>query len=377
MLNILFRGYKMKVRLTLILVLVSVFSFAQDNHQEFRYDCSLCHSCENPTKLNPCLKACPRMEIITVHHNAEEGPDHIILDRFKDIKDNFPPILFSHKAHAEMSNMAGGCEMCHHYNPPGRIVPCSECHEASRIRTDLRIPDLKAAFHRQCIDCHQLWASNVECSDCHYDSDVAQKELDSYAGGIVNAHSEIETPARVVYETEEIDGYVTFYHSDHINIFGNECVDCHQQESCGNCHTEESVLKNLKLSIEEKHLGCSDCHDVDDNCESCHKEEIASGFNHAVSTGFNINKYHKKVDCQSCHKVTKSFKGLSGECYSCHKDWTSENFNHAITGLYLDENHIENDCEDCHVDNNYQKPTCDNCHDEDIIYPDYLPGNKK
>ena len=45
-----------------------------------------------------------------------------------------------------------------------------------------------------------------------------------------------------------------------------------------------------------------------------------------------------------------------------------------VTGLVLDENHIENDCEDCHVNKNYSvKPTCEECHDE-ITYPDKLPG---
>jgi len=359
--------------LFLVLFVFSNLCMAQSSHSQFKFDCSLCHSCENPTKLNPCLKMCPRLEIITVHHKADEGPENILLDRFKEVEDNFPPLLFSHRAHAEMSDMAGGCEMCHHYNPPGRIVPCSECHVANRIREDLRLPDLKGAFHRQCIDCHKLWASQVECSDCHLENGMEDSESIGMSKDRKSIHPRIEEPERVVYETEEMDGFVTFYHSDHVNVFGNECNDCHKQESCARCHTEEDLLKNVKLSSEEKHLACSSCHDTEDNCESCHKEEIVSGFDHLVSTGFNVSKYHKNVECESCHKEAKIFRGLKQSCASCHKDWSSENFDHKITGLLLDDNHIENECVDCHIENEFNKPTCDNCHDE-ITYPQSKPG---
>ncbi len=53
---------------------------------------------------------------------------------------------------------------------------------------------------------------------------------------------------------------------------------------------------------------------------------------------------------------------------------TSENFDHKVTGLILDEDHIENDCEDCHIEKNFEiNPACKNCHD-DKNYPEYKPG---
>ncbi len=364
----------MKFFSMLILLIIPVLCIAQPTqHSELKFNCSLCHSCESPTKTNPCLKACPRAEIITVHHSAEEAPGYIILDKFKNVEDNYAPVNFSHKAHAEMSVMAGGCEMCHHYNPPGRVVACSECHSQSRIRDDLRTPDLKGALHRQCIDCHRLWSSDVACADCHHENITNINKADP----VDRYHPQIEEPERLVYDTDEMEGYVTFYHSDHTNIFGQECNDCHKQESCVSCHIEEQMLGNINLSQEEKHDACSGCHDTDGDCESCHKEQITPGFYHAVSTGFNLSKYHSKVECGGCHTTPKVFKGLSGSCAACHKNWSLENFEHSITGLSLDENHSENDCEDCHVENDYKNPTCDNCHDEEIFYPDFLPGIMK
>jgi len=69
-----------------------------------------------------------------------------------------------------------------------------------------------------------------------------------------------------------------------------------------------------------------------------------------------------------------AIRNVNKNCLSCHKSWNNENFNHKVTGLVLDEDHIENDCEDCHINKNFNaKPTCDNCHDE-ITYPERLPG---
>ncbi len=89
------------------------------------------------------------------------------MDEFKGISDLYDPVNFSHRAHAEMSGISGGCKMCHHYNPPGKIVNCEYCHEKERNRTDITKPDLKGAYHRQCIDCHKQWNKSTDCIQCH------------------------------------------------------------------------------------------------------------------------------------------------------------------------------------------------------------------
>ena len=134
---------------------------------DFVFDCRTCHICEKPTKKNPCLRECPRAELITIHHSPEEGPDRIVMDQFIVVSDKYNPVLFSHRVHSEMSEMSGGCALCHHNNPPGHILSCRECHEINRLRDDVSMPDLMAAYHRQCMDCHIEWSHNVSCTDCH------------------------------------------------------------------------------------------------------------------------------------------------------------------------------------------------------------------
>ncbi len=366
----------MKKLLSVVFILLSFTLYGQTSHSEFKFDCTLCHSCENPTKTNPCLKLCPRETIITVHHSAKDGPDEIIMDNFKDMEDNYEPVKFSHRAHSEMSIMSGGCEMCHHYNPPGRVASCQDCHEPNRLREDLRKPDLKAAYHRDCIQCHKIWNPKISCVDCHAEKNSEQNEEIIAKNTDEGYHPQIETPGKLVYDTsEEMEGFVTFFHNEHIDVFGLECTDCHQEESCAKCHSKSKQPVKEDLSVEQKHAVCSKCHDTEDDCESCHKPEVSKGFNHASVTGFDIAKNHAKLKCASCHKTEKKFTGLNSDCNNCHKSWDVDNFNHSVTGLELSETHAEFECENCHVEEGYKKPTCDNCHD-DISYPDDLPGER-
>ena len=61
------------------------------------------------------------------------------------------------------------CAGCHHHSPLGvRPGPCTACHsnKADPIRDK---PSLKAAYHRQCMGCHQKMKIEkaLECTECH------------------------------------------------------------------------------------------------------------------------------------------------------------------------------------------------------------------
>ena len=355
------------------------FLFGQFDHkkeyEEFEYNCSTCHECKNPTKNNPCLKSCPRFELITIYHSAKEGPGTITMNGDYLGPDLYNEVIFSHKAHAEMSNIAGGCAMCHHNNPPGRILPCKSCHEIERQRSDITKPDLKGAYHQQCMECHQKWEHTIECKSCHsHISDTESEKLDDVQLITKRIHPTVEEPSQLIYDTDTDEGIkVTFYHNEHVHLFGLECSDCHSNESCINCHDTEKEDSDELIAVDE-HERCSKCHEVEEKCEFCHSNEIKPAFNHTKRSGFSLIKYHKTVSCGACHDKDKKFSSVTKNCLSCHKAWNNDSFNHKVTGLVLDENHIDNDCDDCHINKNFSvKPTCDNCHDE-IAYPDRLPG---
>jgi len=338
--------------------------------------CKTCHTCDIPTKENPCIRPCPRDKMISIDQSPEEGPNVLTIDKFKDQTDIYVPVIFSHRLHAEMSGMAGGCRMCHHYNPPGQVIGCSDCHELMRKRTDISKPDLKGAYHRLCMDCHRTWSGKVECESCHALNNTTQKtqaqNLAEKSGKRV--HPKIIAPTILNFATAKASGkMVTFYHSQHVDLFGLECQSCHTNESCGKCHTKNQTISIKTKTTEQKHEVCSNCHDTKSSCNTCHSNTTKEGFNHGVKTGFDILKFHSKVSCKMCHVEKGRFAGLNSECINCHGKWTQENFKHIITGVVLDETHSALECQDCHQEKNYSKPTCKNCHD-DKTFPNNVPG---
>ncbi len=59
------------------------------------------------------------------------------------------------------------CAGCHHHSPAGETPPpCRSCHSREADALDDK-PGLRAAYHRQCIGCHEEMALGVGCEDCH------------------------------------------------------------------------------------------------------------------------------------------------------------------------------------------------------------------
>lgn len=360
-----------------ILVFSIGLSFGQSlqlHHSKADIYCKECHFCDKPTELKPCLICNPDFtrKGVTVKHSAERSPDIIEIDL---IADQYEASLFPHRLHAEMADMAGGCILCHHYNVPGQVSPCVECHESPNKRTSLGKPDLKAAYHRLCLSCHLEWKHENDCTSCHAlkgeTGMIADKT--NYIG---KKHPPINKPIKKVYNTENDEGkLVTFYHDDHVKMYNLSCIDCHHHEKCARCHDSAGTTP---IKERETHDNCVACHerDLDENCSRCHADKERPPFNHKTSTGWELKTYHQRLHCQACHGDKKQFTKVNKSCSTCHKSWDAEKFDHKVTGFKLDENHVGVECETCHLNNNFlEKPNCSTCHD-DKSYPDNKPGKQ-
>lgn len=352
------------------------------DHKLKDIDCKHCHMCEYPTVHDPCLSPCPRDESISIYHPPEEGPEVVTMDA---VDGEYGAVVFSHKLHAQMSVMSGGCETCHHYNTTGPVLKCNTCHEEARVREDYTVPDLESAYHRQCITCHRQWSGDLDCNFCHaakgQDIEKIRKKKMEYYTGL--DHPEVHEPSKVIYETDyEESPIVTFFHDDHVNLYHLECSSCHHDENCMKCHdirlkdirTEESEnrRKHIHKTFEEHHQPCSSCHEIDNDCQLCHKQNESSRFNHLDRTGFDLEKFHSNLECSDCHKKG-SFKGLSSNCLTCH-NYEPGTFDHTITGFKLDDMHSFFDCTSCHLNGHFcSPPKCSDCHD-DKKYPKDKPG---
>ena len=268
------------------------------NHSMLNLKCTTCHTCDVPTKSDPCLVICPRNEMVTVYESPDKTPGLIVLDQ---LSNRYGPVYFLHKIHAQMSVMSGGCENCHHHNTSGPILKCNTCHDPVRNRENVSVPDLKGAYHRQCMDCHREWSHETGCDNtCHTlkkdikngKEEILQKK---YAG---KSHPEVLEPTKIVFETNYGKGkIVTFFHNDHTKKFGLACITCHKQESCTKCHdltknsnTSMKTIKEAK-TLEEHHKKCFGCHKNDD-CSRCHVTKVSEPFDHGKATGWALNRFH-------------------------------------------------------------------------------------
>lgn len=336
-------------------------------HTDEGVDCSLCHDCKNPTKNNPCLKACPRPfhdKQKGVKLSSEQGPEFVVLD---DLEKLYDSVVFSHKTHAEMTNMSGGCISCHHFTPTNQShPPCKECHSAEIMNENLKQPCLKAAYHRQCISCHQDWSGEANCEKCHV---MKEKKLAAGENYVQPHYKKCSEPDLKIYNTSNANApTVTFFHSNHSHFYCLKCSDCHRDDPCVRCHYQGTgVVSTIEEESDVMHHKCSACHNVDNanECSKCHSKAEKKGFDHGRDAGWVLNVYHSKLSCDSCHPKNKRIRKLDRSCLSCHNNWNAQNFNHAIVGLELDETHREAECSDCHIDRKFDvKPTCANCHDE-------------
>ncbi len=126
--------------------------------------------------------------------SAGELPQVVTLD---SLAEYFEGVTFDHAMHVEA---ADNCGVCHHHTTGGPAEPqCAGCHQVSRSTTvacqschpaqpfsaaylrereeDLRRfhvdkPGLKAAYHRNCMGCHEEVGGPTGCEGCHVRTDA-------------------------------------------------------------------------------------------------------------------------------------------------------------------------------------------------------------
>lgn len=122
---------------------------------------------------------------------APVAPDQVKLDSLTSL---FEGVNFDHAAHVEIAgdcaschhhttgDGAGGgrCDRCHAQSPASAVVACRGCHVADpftaeqlerkaddRYQYHVDKPGLKAAYHWNCLGCHEDAGGPTGCEDCH------------------------------------------------------------------------------------------------------------------------------------------------------------------------------------------------------------------
>jgi len=280
----------------------------------------------------------------------EIGPKVVILS---ELKSTYEAVPFEHESHAKMAQMWNGCVTCHHRSPqpgagtatarsgvtPGgaqtqdasaQMPACRSCHPVAAKDAGIRIPSLKGAYHRQCLNCHKEWMHENACVICHKPRQDRQvgKAGPSPDDIVGRMHPPIPEPDATVYKarfTPADEGNVMFRHREHTAAFGIKCVNCHYRDNCSHCHGptgDTTAQKPLRpgMTWNESHGPCMGCH-KEDRCRHCHykdDQQPPRPFDH-WATRQGLDEEHAKVACGQCHPNLR----LTGEpaCgdAECHK----------------------------------------------------------
>ncbi|MFN3739117.1 MAG: cytochrome c3 family protein [Thermodesulfovibrionales bacterium] len=100
------------------------------------------------------------------------------------ISNKYTPVKFNHEKHIIMSS---GCSQCHHEHQKNESLTCKDCHNItpalfknsvhrnfmacrnchSEFNPQVpQMPDLKAAYHRACFQCHRGMDVGIEPKGC-------------------------------------------------------------------------------------------------------------------------------------------------------------------------------------------------------------------
>ncbi len=322
------------------------------------------------------------------------------------IGDIYGPVRFMHLKHAAVVK---DCTKCHHYKPDqpdaSETTECSACHQKPFDPEFPERPGLKAAYHQQCMGCHQKENKGpTDCTGCHAknppdhsvlvklpdhpDPLMVTKEClrchDHTANDMLtSAHWLWRGPSPYTVGAEKrVDmGKAT-------NTINNFCVALTSNwPRCTSCHAGYG-WKDANFDFSDKtRMDCLICHDTTltyakvpteagmpypqldlkkiaqsvgkpsrKTCGDCH---FQGGGGDAVKHGdMNGILYYPSRNCDV------HMGGMDFQCHECHKTR-----NHKISGrsLSLPVAEGSRSCQDCHTDSPHKFHTGEGHEDHNLL----------
>lgn len=248
------------------------------------------------------------------------------------------------------------CKVCHEDVHRGTLpADCATCHTTNKFVPAGKFDHQKSHYplvgkHREvkCVECHKIdkdegksfqYFTHLrydQCSACH--KNVHDK---SFGPNCSACHNEQSFHA--------LNANTNFNHT----LTGYTLKGKHRSIDCKACH--KLALNTLSTAyqdfVRQKIEGCISCHkDIHENkfgqnCAQCHTEQsfkmqkVPDGFDHGL-TAFKLEGKHTSVDCKKCHTGKMTDPLPHSRCTDCHKDYHQGEFTH---------NKVMEDCGACHV----------------------------
>lgn len=312
-------------------------------------------------------------------------------------------------------------------------VDCIECHKET-TRNGQEFQEFSGIAFNDCVACHtdphkkQLPGSCTQChTDISFNTFIGKGNFRHSKTGFTlkgahlsidcfTCHKDTSQPLAVFQDQSPVEeaNCVACHQDPHENKFGQNCAECHNEESffalnnmdlfdhgltdyplegkhtevdCKSCHKE-------RFSVPIDFSRCSNCHTdyhegefaengISPDCVECHS--LNKGFEYTLYTisdhqesAFPLEGAHIATPCFACHVSEEdqrwSFANMGASCVDCHDDfhegyisasyypkddctvchsseaWSSVAFNHSKTKWPLEGKHAEVACSACHFE---------------------------
>jgi len=305
---------------------------------------------------------------------------------------------------------------------------CTDCHNVKFI-TDQKIKSKKYTYlgvGTSCLSCHEDYHQKTlssDCLSCHNPDSfkpASKFNHDNTKFRLTGKHESLDCSKCHKIETSAGKKFQDF------RVTEFACANCHKDphqnkfgQNCSQCHNDESfqVVKGVSgfdhnktnFKLEDKHLAvnckachktkftdplkfkyCTDCHTdyhkkqfvkngVSPDCSQCHTVKGFTQFSFTVDQhnqgSFALQGAHLAIPCTDCHKKQKdwNFRSIGMVCKDCHKDihknqidakfypaadcrvchnannWDDITFDHSKTEFKLTGAHLQQNCKNCHL----------------------------
>jgi hypothetical protein len=289
------------------------------------------------------------------------------------------------KKYSSYLGLNSSCTSCHKdYHQNTLSQNCSECHTFEAFKPASKFDHNNAKF--KLAGKHQL----TDCIKCHKPEIRDGKQFQKFTGipyaNCTNCHTDVHKnqfgqDCRQCHSEESFHIIRGMENFDH-NLTEFKLIDKHQLVSCKSCH-------KTALTDPINHDRCADCHadyhnnqfakqGISPDCSACHNTIGFAYFSYTLEqhnvSPFPLEGAHVATPCFECHKKTEkwNFREIGIHCKDCHPD---------IHNPYLDKIYYpENNCKVCHsveswrninfdhnktkftLEGTHQRQTCRTCH---------------
>ena len=375
----------------------------------------------------------PSMEACFTCHGLNHGPQGLMAPTKCDVchPSDFDLVPKNHtiewkeSGHKfENAKSRNQCALCHQ----DERNTCGTCHEDYQDISSMlskgaksnvepsskryRISTTGAVNISKCNPCHDNWdrveyektkfyhslhfAKGVKCSFCHEDfphgrgSIIRPKMKQCFTCHGTDHGTEVEMAPKdclICHPTNFKLKPIThnsqwvseppYQHSVQAKKNKNECLMCHQQEFCDNCHQTEmphapdwrsdhgtEAISPSKIGADGQ-LTCFKCHEIEQStkappCAKCHKASIYPHPKPWAPQHGKLSEEYGEAACETCHRK-------AAFCNKCHG---AIKMPHAETWMgdhpkFLRDNEVDV-CFGCHV-----KSQCEECHSIHGVHNEY------